>query len=375
MPEREQPSAPANQMDWKARWKHDLLRVTQRGQQMSTEDFVPVIYQHVPRFEPGDPAGIDYLEEQGYVVIAHALTEDEASEAVSKMWNYLEQLGTGIDRHAPHTWDNERWPTVVHGGILPGHGIGHCEAQWYIRDIPAVKKSFAAVWDTEDLLVSFDGVSLWRPWSRNPDWKTGLGGTWLHIDQHPLGRPGKHCVQGLVNLLTTSPHTGGNVMVPGSHRLHEKIPELYTERLARIHKSIDHFRFPKNDPLFNEYKPITCHMEAGDLLLWDSRTIHCSSPPTDENALPPDDSSLVRAISLICMMPREKSNQKVIDQRKAAVDNVISTTNWSDIFVNADEFPDIVAAPADKFQRPPPPDLNTSQKLLVGYSPEELGLA
>ncbi|MDA7771462.1 hypothetical protein N8946_01785, partial [Pseudomonadales bacterium] len=127
----------------------------------------------------------------------------------------LRKFGTGINRNDPNTWDNERWPTAVHGGILPGHGIGQCDAQWYIRDVPNVRQSFAAVWDTEELLVSFDGVSLWRPWSFNPEWKTGLGGSWLHIDQHPLGRPGKQCVQGLVNLLPTTPNTGGNVVIPG----------------------------------------------------------------------------------------------------------------------------------------------------------------
>ena len=332
-----------------------------------------IAYEHVPRFAPGDQEGIRYLEEQGYVVIANALSQKQADEALAKLWDYLERLDTGIDRNNSETWDDDRWPTAVHGGILPGHGIGHCEAQWYIRDIPAVKKSFAAVWNTDDLLVSFDGVSLWRPWSKNAAWKTGLGGTWLHIDQHPIGRPGKHCVQGLVNLLPTSPDTGGNVMVPRSHLLHDRIPELYRERLARIDKSIDHFRFPKDDQLFNEYPPITCHMEAGDLLLWDSRTIHCSSPPTDTKTSAPDDSSLVRAISLICMMPRSKSNPDVIERRKAAVANVTSTTNWSDVFVNADKFPDIVATPAGKYQRPAPPTLNASQKLMVGYTPEELG--
>jgi ectoine hydroxylase-related dioxygenase (phytanoyl-CoA dioxygenase family) len=265
---------------------------------------LPIKYEHVTRFQPGSPESIDYLNEHGYVVIANALSTDEASNAVSKLWDYLEGLETGIDRNDVNTWDNDRWPTAVHGGILPGHGIGQCEAQWYVRDVPNVKKSFAAVWDTDELLVSFDGVSLWRPWTHNPNWKTGLGGSWLHIDQHPIGRPGKQCVQGLVNLLPMTADTGGNVVIPGSHLMHKKIPELYTDRLARIPAQVDHFRFPNNDPQLADSNPITCHMEAGDLLLWDSRTIHCSSPPTDMATADPDPNTLIRAISLICMMPR-----------------------------------------------------------------------
>ena len=54
---------------------------------------------------------------------------------------------------------------VFHGAILPSYGVGHSAAQWYIRDIPKVKQAFAQVWDTNELLVSFDGVTIWRPWT------------------------------------------------------------------------------------------------------------------------------------------------------------------------------------------------------------------
>ncbi|MEM7019692.1 MAG: phytanoyl-CoA dioxygenase family protein [Pseudomonadota bacterium] len=331
---------------------------------------VTITYQEVPRFNPGDPAAMDYLEEEGFVVFANALSNDEAAQSLSMLWDYLEELGTGIDRNDIDTWGDERWPTAVHGAILPSHGIGHCAAQWFIRDVPNVKTCFGQVWDTEELLVSFDGVTIWRPWTHNEAWRTNEGNSWLHIDQHPIGRPGKHCVQGLVNLLPTSPATGGNVVVPGSHRSFEHIPEKYAERLARIHPSIDHFRYPKDDPLLSETNPIMCHMEAGDLLLWDSRTIHCSAPGLER---PADSHSLLRAASLICMMPKAKSNPKVLEARKAAVATRTSTTNWSDRFINADEFPQILDAPdRDKYQWPPEPKLNHNQLLMVGWDEAEL---
>ena len=329
-----------------------------------------VQFTEVPRFTPGDPAMQAHLEEQGYAVVAHALTEEQAGIALEKLWDYLENLGTGVDRDDPETWHDNRWPTAVHGGILPSHGIGHCEAQWFIRDIPNVKASFAQVWDTDDLLVSFDGVSIWRPWTYNEDWRTNEGTSWLHIDQHPIGRPGKHCVQGLVNLIESTPATGGNVVVPGSHRLFENIPEQYTDRLARIHPSIDHFRFPNDDPGLVDFQPIMAHLYPGDLLLWDSRTIHCSAPAQE---VPTNDRDLLRAVSLVCMMPRAKSNPETIEQRKSAVANCTSTTNWSDCFVNADEFPQIVAVEdRAKYQWPTPPTLNDNQLRMVGWTEDEL---
>ncbi len=321
-------------------------------------------YTEVPRFPAGSPESIAYLESEGFVVVANALNGDETARALDLTWQYLAELGTGIDRTDPTTWGDDRWPVAVHGGIIPSQGIGHCEAQWFIRSVPAVKRAFAAIWDDDDLLVSFDGMALWRPPSVDPEWRTNRGGSWLHIDQHPIGRPGFHCVQGLVSLLPTSPATGGNVMVPGSHRLFESIPERYEERLARIHPTIDHFRFPADDPQLADTPPIMAHLEAGDLLLWDSRTIHCSSPALEDSPDPP--AGLLRAVSLVCMMPKARSTPEIIDKRRAALATRTSTTNWSDRFIDADQFPQVLAAPNPGYRLPPVPRLTEDQRSLVG---------
>ena len=325
---------------------------------------VEIEYKHVTRFKPGSKESKEYLEREGYVVLKETLTKQQAGKTLNLLWDYLEELDTGIDRKDPKTWDDDRWPTAAHGGILPSYGIGHSKSQWYLRSIPNVKKAFAKIWGTEDLLTSFDGVSLWRPWNINPQWKTESGQTWFHIDQHPISRPGKQCVQGLVNLLPTSEEIGGNVMVPGSHKFFKNIPQEYEERLARLPLGVDHFRFPNDDPKLSSQKPIMCHMEVGDMLLWDSRTIHCSNSGT---SLSKGTKELVRAASLICMMPKEKSNPEVIKRRREAVKKVISTTNWSDKFRNADEFPIILEAnDRGKYKWPDKPNLSAYQKDLVG---------
>ncbi len=337
---------------------------------MDQSQDISIEFTDVPRFAVGDAGAVGYLEDQGFVVIAQALSTEQSEQALALLWDYLEGLGTGISRDDIGTWGDDRWPTAVHGAILPSYGIGHCAAQWFIRDVPAVQHSFAQVWETEDLLVSFDGVSLWRPWQHNPAWRTNEGPSWLHIDQHPIGRPGKHCVQGLVNLLPSSPAIGGNVLIPGSHKRFANIPVDYPERLARIHPSIDHFRFPKNDPLLADTQPIMPNLHPGDLLLWDSRTIHCSAPGQGDA---PNIDGLLRAASLVCMMPKEKSNPKVIERRKQAVAKLTSTTNWSDVFVDADQFPEVLAAPnREAYRWPEVPKLNHSQLRMVGWDPAEL---
>ena len=133
---------------------------------------VEIEYKHVTRFKPGSKESKEYLEREGYVVLKETLTKQQAGKTLNLLWDYLEELDTGIDRKDPKTWGDDRWPTAAHGGILPSYGIGHSKSQWYLRSIPNVKKAFAKIWGTEDLLTSFDGVSLWRPWNINPQWKT-----------------------------------------------------------------------------------------------------------------------------------------------------------------------------------------------------------
>lgn len=333
-----------------------------------TDDVLPPqlqpTYTHVERFAAGSEESLGFLDEHGFVVIAHALSTTEVEQALSLTWDFLENLGTGIDRFEPATWTDDRWPVSVHGGIIPSQGIGHSKAQWFIRSVAQVKQAFAAVWDDDDLLVSFDGMALWRPPHIDPTWETNRGGSWLHIDQHPIGRPGFHCVQGLVSLLPTSSSTGGNIVVPGSHRLFESIPDRYSDRLDRIDPSIDHFRFPADDPQLAATPPIMCHMEAGDLMLWDSRTIHCSSP--GDGSKPTSTAELIRAASLVCMMPKSRSNGETLGKRRAALDNLTSTTNWSDRFINADRFPQVMAVDTERFTLPPVPALSPEQQALVG---------
>ena len=165
------------------------------GKAMDTAESLQPTYTFVERFEPGDPRSVAFLKEFGYVVIKKVLSDGEAATAVELAWEYLEGVGTGIDRSDVETWDDERWPTLAHGGLIPGHGVGQTACMWHVRSAPRIKQAFAAVWETEELLVSFDAMALWRPWQYNPTWRTNAGASWMHIDQNPITRPGLQCVQ------------------------------------------------------------------------------------------------------------------------------------------------------------------------------------
>lgn len=334
---------------------------------MSDTQLTP-IYTEVPRFAAGSKESLKHLETEGFVVIKNALSPTEAKHALDLTWDYLENLGTGIDRNDIGTWGDDRWPIVTSGGIVPSLGIGHSEAQWFTRSRPSIKSAFAAIWKDDDLLSSFDGMALWRPTDVDPEWETTRGGSWLHVDQHPITRPGMQCVQGAVSLLPTSPAAGGNILIPGSHKWFTGIPDIYADRLGKLPKWLDHFRFPVDDPRLKETPPIMAHMEAGDMMLWDSRTVHCSSPGLEPAAASdPAKPGLIRAASLVCMMPKSRAPADVIAKRRAAVEDVTSTTNWCDRFFSTDEYPEMLAAEnLSRFKLPPRPKLTKDQIALVG---------
>ena len=183
-----------------------------------------------PRFDPGDEA-LEHLRREGYVVVRGVLANaSELAHARELLWEFLEGAGVGVRRDAPETWVRSR-PNQY--GIVWEHGVGQSRLMWFLRTRPRVRAVFERIWQTKDLITSFDGCALFRPWlppHGDPAWRTQGG--WWHVDQNPLLRPDFDCVQGLVNLLPMSRATGGNVLIPRSHST--AFPRLVTDHPAAV---------------------------------------------------------------------------------------------------------------------------------------------
>lgn len=291
------------------------------------------------RFSCQDPQtladGLRHLEEHGYAVISDVLDEDEVNTAKNLIWQHLEGLKSPykIKRGQIHTWN--QWPGRHEAGIIEDFGSGNSQAQWYIRSIPAVKDVFAAVWGTRNLLSSMDGIGLFRPWHLNPQiqrrggennensWKT-VGANW-HIDQNPVTKPNRVCVQGILNLLPANETTGGLMVIPDSHN-------RFHELLSIWKKSGNNSKIPTYHEILREGYGLLIHAQPGDLLLWDSRTVHCNSPsfvhppPLDDEENP----GLLRMVSYICMTPLAfaENPDELIERRLHAFRYRLSTSHW-----------------------------------------------
>ena len=91
------------------------------------------------------------------------------------------------------------------------------------------------------------------------------------IPVEPGDRP--EYFQGFVNLRPTSEQTGGNVIVPGSHKLFK---QLAAEYCSKDKPMLDVTQVLADQPeLFDSI--VMGHMEPGDIFLWDDRTIHANA--------------------------------------------------------------------------------------------------
>jgi len=78
---------------------------------------------------------------------------------------------------------------------------------------------------------------------------------------------------------------------------------------------------------------------AGDLLLWDSRLIHCNTPPLRPPAAADGQSeaALLRAVVDVCMTPRRLALRDALSLRRRAVLAGVGSTHWPHCFTpNAD---------------------------------------
>lgn len=321
----------ADEVIWKIR--RDIHIILDMGQQVPR---MPISRPIRPkRFDLADKdLWLRHLADEGFVVIADIADEQQVCNAYKLLWDFIEETDKSgsILRSDFTSWQDSSknghgWPAGKADGIIHGRGIGQSQVLWYLRGLPRLKKAFADLWGTEHLVSSMDGAGVFRPYGHDPSWritKTDQG--WCHVDQAHKKR-GLHCVQGLVTLKDATENTGGLVVVPGSHRF------FGSDVLKRYEATKDGWNFISlraNDPVLTEGGggPRLVCANAGDLLLWDSRTVHCNTLPLGEDDAVLKGQDLVRAVCYICMTPAAWCSPEVVQKRAGAFALGSTTSHW-----------------------------------------------
>ncbi|BGP13350.1 hypothetical protein JCM10213v2_001269 [Rhodosporidiobolus nylandii] len=235
----------------------------------------------------------DDLARDGYAVIKGAISRDKALDYRSKALGWLESFGRGFDRSDPTTCSQPFLPAYSRGGMYFSHGIHQEQWVWDIRTEPGVKKAFETLWGTDELVSSMDGATIMLP--GGPPLPAHLR-QWKHIDLSPW-REGFFVAQGLVNLNDNGPKDGGLLVMKGSSKLmKEYFDEVGRPPLPQEGK-IDWHTFQEEEMKWffaRGCEWLKVCADAGDLVLWDSSTIHQNCMPTGDRD---------RVVTYVCMGP------------------------------------------------------------------------
>ena len=140
-------------------------------------------------------------------------------------------------------------------------------------------------------------------------------------------------VQGLLNYAPNGPRDGGLMLMRGSAKLFDEY--FSQERESYAHEDapppeleyMDLFLFHEKDLEWfaaRGCEMIKVNMDPGDLVLWDSRTIHYAKLPEGDT---------IRHVQYICMTPRAFAEDEALEAKKYCFENYLGTTHWPHWYV------------------------------------------
>jgi hypothetical protein len=299
--------------------------------------------------QPSTSSYLKDLEELGYCVIPQLFSAAETEALYEGVWHeYIEKAWPNCKMNDRSNW-KETFPIHTKLGIFAGHA-GQTQVMWDLRQDPRIVDVFAKVWNTNDLIVSMDGISVMCP----PEIREGYFEPWPHADQSILRRQDNVAHNnnppiGFVSesLLKTKPYTiqgqflfedsadgdGGFYCIPKSHlKFTEFAPEIEAidareiprnERSKARHSYILDFFESGRDESGNPYCKKHITAPRGSLILWDSRTLHWNQHPSNDR--PYNNPPKVRMVGYLSYAPKARLTNVGRSIRKEAFETGTST--------------------------------------------------
>ena len=226
---------------------------------------------------------IENLKEFGYCVIPNLINNDEIDISKKLFFDWknnipnLDKIHNVIDPH----------------GIFKFHQIGHQKHAWFLRTRPQIIEIFKKIWNTDELVVSFDGC-CYIPKEYNK--KNNI---WTHTDQ-ASNDSSLQCYQSFISLTDNEERT--LVVYEKSHLLHKEYFSDKTKSSKRWNL-IDHDYLKTID-----YSKKILKVTKGSLVIWDSRTFH-------QNQYGQSNSE-ERLVQYICYLPKNNIQNTKSEQNK-----------------------------------------------------------
>ena len=238
---------------------------------------------------------IKNLRELGYCIVPNVINNDEIDEAKKLFFEWKNKI-PNIDKIHD---------TIDPHGIFKFHQIGHQKHAWYLRTRQNIINIFKSIWNTDNLVVSFDGCCYIN---KNLNKKDSI---WTHTDQ-PSNNSDLQCYQSFISLTDNEERT--LIVYEKSHLYHKEYFEN-KKKSSKRWNLIDHDVLEK----LKDTKKIL-KVNKGSLVIWDSRTFHQNQygkPKSEE-----------RLVQYICYLPKDnKLNTKTEQTKRLKYFNEKRTTS------------------------------------------------
>lgn len=144
------------------------------------------------------------------------------------------------------------------------------------------------------------------------------------MDQNPRRIGQLDLYQGIANLSPNGPNDGGLVVLSGSHKLHQQhfdaIGGFRADKDAGLGENGYDF-YGQDADWYRQQgcEEIKICAAKGDLIIWDSRTIHWNASPT---------AAQTRFISYVCYCPRRFMDAEGLERKLEVFKARKGTTHW-----------------------------------------------
>lgn len=259
----------------------------------------------------------------GYIVLKGVVPKDRAAYYRQKALDWLGSFDKGFDINDRSTWTEEHLPQSFKAGMYLNYCAAHEKYVWQAKQEQGVLDAFATLWGTHELLASFDTVNITLPGRKDVTWAP-----WPHVDQAPE-RQGLACVQGIINLSPAGPNDGGLMLMKGSSKLFNTFfgmnPPDRTQGIGAKHYDF----YPFKEEHVKWYEEQGCELikvcaEPGDLILWDSRSMHYAKFP---------ESDVIRTVIYACYTPASFAKEEDLIKKAELFKKFETTTHWPHIHI------------------------------------------
>jgi ectoine hydroxylase-related dioxygenase (phytanoyl-CoA dioxygenase family) len=263
------------------------------------------------------------IMEYGVGIIPNVINSNECEQMKNGMWDFLEfttqNFKTPIKRNDVNTHKafNKLYP--IDSMLVQNWGIGHAQFLWDLRQNTKIIDVFKELWDDNNLLVSFDGASFHFPNVPLISYDTPH----LHSDQSYC-RNDFECVQSWITAYDVSEGDATLTFLENSNKLHKAYGDYFN-----VTDESDYYEISNADGSGMKFyldtgckqKYIKC--KAGDMVFWDSRTVHSGSLPLKESQ-----HDNTRCVAYLCYMPKKLITPDNLEKKQLAFLDLMSTCHW-----------------------------------------------